>query len=323
MDILKIRYPENEKTTYIGKLLNLAEKPSLEGFLISDFTTQTIYRFVATEEFQPNQKYPLHFSEEQPIIYSKEEYLEYAGAFLQELKEKKFLKAVFSRVKDVPFDTTETEHLFDQLCDEYPDAFVYLISSEKIGTWVGASPEYVLERMGKEIYTMSLAGTKKSLQEEWTQKELLEQEYVTKFIEDSLRNIKVKQLKSIGPFDYQAGPVTHLKTDIYAETEIGTLELALFLHPTPAVSGLPKMEAIELIGKHERHDRSIYTGLIGFYSPQSCSLYVNLRCTQIQKDHAYLYLGGGFTKDSILEKEWEETENKSKTLINSINKLLK
>jgi isochorismate synthase len=45
------------------------------------------------------------------------------------------------------------------------------------------------------------------------------------------------------------------------------------------------------------------------------NIYVNLRCAQIIGDRLFLYLGGGFTADSDPEKEWEETENKSKTLL--------
>jgi isochorismate synthase len=46
------------------------------------------------------------------------------------------------------------------------------------------------------------------------------------------------------------------------------------------------------------------------------NIFVNLRCAQIIGDRIYLYLGGGFTAESDSEKEWEETENKSKTLLN-------
>ena len=45
------------------------------------------------------------------------------------------------------------------------------------------------------------------------------------------------------------------------------------------------------------------------------SLYVNLRCMQIKQDKAYIYVGGGITKDSIPNKEWEETVAKSKTML--------
>jgi len=321
IDLLKVRYPHNEISTYVGKLIHFSEKPAYEGFLITDFDTKNLYRFVVTEKYDSAKEYPLQFSNNEPLTYSKNEYISRATNFLNELIERKFLKAIFSRVKKVDFDAQKTELFFKKLCENYPDAFVYLLSSEKLGTWVGASPEYVLEKTGIELFTMALAGTKKDATIEWTEKERLEQEYVAKFIENSLRNIKVQKLKSIGPYDYQAGPVIHLKTDIYAESERSPLELALFLHPTPAVSGLPKMESIELISKHEQHERSLYAGLIGFYSPQNTSLYVNLRCAQIRKNAAYLYLGGGFTKDSDVVKEWEETENKSRTLINILEQL--
>lgn len=321
MDLIKIRYPESQAVTYAGKLINFSDKPSHSGFLITDFTTERLYRFAVTEQYDEQKEYPLHFSGEEPVVYSKEEYIYRASGFLDDLKRKKFLKAIFSRIKKVDFDSSKIHQLFEQLCEEYPDAFVYLLSSEKLGTWVGASPEYVLEKMGKELYTMSLAGTKKDESVAWTEKEILEQEYVTKFIENSLKNINVNNLKSIGPYDFHAGPVIHLKTDIYAETDLSSLELALFLHPTPAVSGLPKMESIDLIAEHETHSRSIYAGIIGFYAEQNSSLYVNLRCAQIRENAAYLYLGGGFTKDSDVEKEWEETENKSRTLMNIMAKL--
>ena len=44
------------------------------------------------------------------------------------------------------------------------------------------------------------------------------------------------------------------------------------------------------------------------------ALYVNLRCMQIDSQHTYLYVGGGITKDSIPQKEYEETQNKAQTM---------
>lgn len=321
IDILKVRYPESGVVSYAGKLITFSEKPAHSGFLVTDFTTENLYRFAVTEHYEENKEYPLHFKNNEPTVYSKDEYIYRAGDFLHAIQKKNFLKAIFSRVKKVSFNEQNTYALFDALCENYPDAFVYLLSCEKLGTWIGASPEFVLEKMGREIYTMSLAGTKKEEDTPWTEKEILEQDYVTKFIENSLKNIKVDNLKSIGPYDYHTGAVIHLKTDIYAESDRNSLELALFLHPTPAVSGLPKMESIALIKEHETHERSLYAGLIGFYGEQNCSLYVNLRCAQIQKENAFLYLGGGFTKDSDVEKEWEETENKSMTLLRIMEKM--
>ena len=47
----------------------------------------------------------------------------------------------------------------------------------------------------------------------------------------------------------------------------------------------------------------------------SSRLFVNLRCAQLFENTAYLYVGGGFTKDSIPDLEWDETENKAQTLL--------
>ena len=60
--------------------------------------------------------------------------------------------------------------------------------------------------------------------------------------------------------------------------------------------------------------------MIGVVGEQSTQLFVNLRCAEIIQNQAYLYLGGGFTKDSTVESEWSETENKAKTLLNVMKK---
>jgi isochorismate synthase len=93
-------------------------------------------------------------------------------------------------------------------------------------------------------------------------------------------------------------------------------EIAKDLHPTPAVSGTPRKDALDWIRSEEKHERQFYAGIIGSMDEHSMNLYVNLRCAQIIGSDIYLYVGGGFTADSIPEKEWEETENKSKTLLN-------
>ena len=48
-----------------------------------------------------------------------------------------------------------------------------------------------------------------------------------------------------------------------------------------------------------------------------------LSCAQLQENEAFLYLGGGFTTESIPELELDETENKSKTLIACMEKILR
>jgi isochorismate synthase len=97
----------------------------------------------------------------------------------------------------------------------------------------------------------------------------------------------------------------------------------LLLHPTPAVGGFPKLNAINFINENEGYNREYYSGYLGeinYNDNFATDLYVNLRCMQIQKNNdnfqAHLYTGCGITKDSIPEKEWFETVNKAMTLKN-------
>jgi isochorismate synthase len=110
--------------------------------------------------------------------------------------------------------------------------------------------------------------------------------------------------------------VIHLKTDISGKiTTTSIHEIISSLHPTPAVSGVPRNDAQFLIQMLEHHSRELYTGFFGNFSNNSARLYVNLRCAQVIDNEVFLYLGGGFTLESIPELEFDETENKSKTLI--------
>ncbi|MES2800013.1 MAG: chorismate-binding protein [Bacteroidota bacterium] len=306
---LKYRYPNSEIVEKSGQFVSYDGQV---GFLISDFSGKNTFVFEEKEEISQ-----LHFRDVAPIVILQHDYLSSAESFLNEIKSLNLGKAVLSRVKSIPFNHHKANDLFVALCEKYPSAFVYFLSDEALGTWIGASPEVLLQANEDRIQTMALAGTLPSNSSaSWTTKEELEQALVTDYIKDILTKNKVKDLKISERFEKSAGPVKHLCNEIsFSKVGIDLQKIAFLLHPTPAVSGLPKSEAMELIARHETHDRSLYAGIIGIQD----NLYVNLRCCEIQENTAYLYLGGGFTAQSDVQKEWEETENKSKTLISVIN----
>ncbi len=319
-DYLLYRYPGSE----IVHVEGIVEKSTFDnlkdGFIFTDFLKENCYIFRESVE---TKNFEIHFDTEKPYVFTKNEYLNQATSFLNCIQQLQLGKAVFSRIKTALFDTNKTLQLFSELCDKYPNALVYLVSSKQMGTWIGASPEVLLEAHDDYLFTMSLAGTKKvNANIEWTEKEIIEQELVTDFIADELKKMQVDSLEIIGPYNFEAGPVEHLRTDICAQiSTIAPIEIAMNLHPTPAVSGLPRAEAIALIKTLETHDRGLYTGMIGLISENTARLFVNLRCAQIQEKNTYLYIGGGFTAQSIPEMEWEETENKSQTLLNAMRNL--
>jgi isochorismate synthase len=186
-----------------------------------------------------------------------------------------------------------------------------------LGQWIGATPEILIKGMNNSFLSMSLAGTKKADDASpWGEKEMEEQNFVSQFIEKTLLNHDVQNVTFDGPKTVQAGPLNHLRTDFQWKSTTNTAwQIAQDLQPTPAVSGTPVQAATEWILSNEKHERLFYAGMIGELQAESMNVYVNLRCGQIIGDQLYLYLGGGFTAESDAEKEWEETENKSKTLL--------
>jgi len=274
----------------------------------------------------------------------KENFLYWVNASIQEIKAGNFQKVVLSRTDEKALeDGYSTLHFFESLCQVYPQAFVsafYVPSLQQ--TWICATPE-VLVSVNREgiLKTISLAGTQSVLTKDgqiihpqdarWSQKEIEEQAFVSRYIIECFKKIRLREYIENGPKTIQAGNLLHLKTEYIVDTralnftQLPGIMLSL-LHPTSAVCGTPKEAAIDWIKKAETHDREFYSGYVGPVNlNDEIYLYVNLRTVKITKDtHGYLatyYAGCGITEDSDPEQEWEETEMKCQTLqrILSIN----
>jgi isochorismate synthase len=315
MDVLLYRFPLGKKQKLFGEFstVDLSEN-KVNGFIISSFDKLNSYVFKEESDFKAID-FSFHSSKEIPFVISKSDYLEQANLFIERIKNEKLQKAILSRIKKVEVDSTKLIDYFDRLCDKYPNTLVYLASSPLFGTWLGATPEVLLKVENEVAETMSLAGTKKSESIDWTSKEIEEQSIVTDYVKEIIQDLNPKEIHINGPYTYQAGPVFHLRTDFKFDLlNDNIFNLVKKLHPTPAIGGLPLVNSLKLIVETEKHDRNLYTGFIGLINENQSNLFVNLRSCQIIGNNAYLYLGGGFTKDSILIDEWGETENKALTL---------
>jgi isochorismate synthase len=286
-----------------------------QGFLVTDFLVNDPLVLIPDDR---NENAEPIFSVELPHETAQEEYLHLSNRIHQEIRAGACDKVVLSRTKSVPYNTDFLSSDFERLCETYPNAFVYLVSSLKYGTWIGATPELLLHKSGDQYQTVALAATKKKDDlSDWTDKEYFEQGVVKEFIVQRLRELGCEGIQSNDRHEYLAGPLKHLRNEItFKSTSIPLDKLVQSLHPTPAVSGLPQDKAIAIIKKLERHDRALYAGVIGVVDEQSSHLFVNLRCAQVFKNTLCLYVGGGHTEASDPLAEWEETENKAKTLLN-------
>ncbi|RRQ48800.1 isochorismate synthase [Maribacter algicola] len=259
---------------------------------------------------------------------------------IDSIRSGKLEKVVLSRTKDVPISISIFA-IFQRLISSYGSAFCYLWYHPEVGTWLGATPEILLKVRGDVFITMSLAGTQLVSGDDtipvWGKKEYHEQQVVTDYIEQSLKDgvtdLKIGDLETV-----RAGHLWHLRTKVsgrFIKEKLGTLIESL--HPTPAVCGIPKERAKKFIRENEPYDRMFYTGYLGELNLKNevdrsantrnteqkayrsvmdaTELYVNLRCMKMNGNRATLFVGGGITSDSDPWKEWEETENKSQTLL--------
>ncbi|TXD84163.1 isochorismate synthase [Subsaximicrobium wynnwilliamsii] len=257
------------------------------------------------------------------------------------IADNKFKKVVISREEVLPIDEQSPFTLFENLLQCYPSAMVYIWFHPKVGLWLGATPETLLQVEGLRFKTMALAGTQAYIDTEavvWDAKNIMEQQLVTNFIEDQLQPV-VATLNIMDAETIKAGRLLHLRSHISGilKSDGNKLKhLLQALHPTPAVCGLPKSEAKAFILKNENYNREFYAGFLGELNLSKTTsrnpnrrnvennayasitklshLYVNLRCMQIKQQNAHLYVGGGITQSSNPEAEWEETVNKLQTM---------
>lgn len=260
------------------------------------------------------------------------------ATFHEALNAHRFDKLVLSTKRAFLYQPVKAFSSFYKACKLYPKMMVSLVNSSKTGTWLGATPEILLKGQGQHYQTMSLAGTMLSSDEacqnphdlsQWSSKDRQEQEYVTNYIREVIEPYALS-IKEQGPYIAMAGPVCHLRTDfeftIKDESSLGMLIGKL--HPTPAVCGLPKVEAYQFIIESESINRRYYSGILGPLNLDNASkLFVNLRCMEIKFPKTtdinqcvvgMAYAGGGNLRQSQCHLELQEACNKMKAICSAI-----
>lgn len=172
------------------------------------------------------------------------------------IQQGQFDKVVLSR-KIVLKEQISIIETFQSLISTYPTAFRYLFFHPKIGLWMGATPEQLVKINQNQFETVALAGTQLYSENViWATKEIEEQQFVTDYIvtkvKDKINNLIVSDAKTV-----KAGNLAHLKSFISGELtpDFQANDLIKALHPTPAVCGLPKVQAIDFILKNEGYNR--------------------------------------------------------------------
>ena len=322
---------------------------SESGFVFAPFNSDSSTILLHKDEYLTAQLQPSDTSSKNDSFITnvneteKDDYMKLVAKAISEINNGELDKVVLSRKIDV-LGSVDHFEMFQRMQNEYPKAFCYLWHHPKVGTWMGATPEILVNTKGIEFTTMSLAGTQSSNElgkPQWTTKEFTEQQMVTDYIKEALKN-EVSSIRTSEVESIQAGQLWHLRTKLngrFSPSKFGNLLRAL--HPTPAVCGTPMQKAKNFIHENEYYDRTYYTGFLGELNfkgelsrnrntrnqensayksvVKKSELFVNLRCMQIHTDKVSIYVGGGITCDSIPKNEWDETVLKSNTMFRILN----
>ena len=175
-------------------------------------------------ELNSESKTGFHKGEKKEVSRNSSDYINLVETTIEAIKSGKFQKAVPARQIEITLDKNfDPIGTFLALCHAYPNAFISLVSIPKIGTWLGATPEVLLEVEGTNIFkTVALAATQKRNPEKttgdtaWTQKEIEEQAMVSRFIINCFKKIRLRE------FEERAHPVHRLegKADPAASTAV-------------------------------------------------------------------------------------------------------
>jgi menaquinone-specific isochorismate synthase len=200
------------------------------------------------------------------------------------------------------------------------------------GPLLGASPELLVRRRGRWAWSLPMAGTVErggSRAEDKrlvaalrsSPKELDEHRLVVEDVRGRLGRL-CQEVFVKGPELVGLSSVTHLATTVTGRLNLpapSALAIAGVLHPTPAVGGLPREDALATIAELEGFDRGQYAGPVGWVDGRGDGDWaVALRCAHVDGRRAVLSAGAGIVAGSDPEAEWAETQAKLEPMMRAL-----
>jgi para-aminobenzoate synthetase/4-amino-4-deoxychorismate lyase len=202
------------------------------------------------------------------------------------------------------------------------------------------SPELFFRKKGDEITVRPMKGTaskgKHSLEEQYNSRELhydIKNRSENVMIVDLLRNDLARLLYGHGEsrvyvdslFDVESyESLLQMTSTIKARSALSIMsnlnltELFRALFPCGSITGAPKIRTMQIIDELEKERRGVYTGAIGYFSPDGSAVFnVPIRTVRLRKSSGEMGIGAGITHDSIPEEEWKESLLKGRFLTHS------
>lgn len=241
-------------------------------------------------------------------------------------------KVVLATALDVDLEgPVEPPAVLERLRRTYPDCYRFLVQPTDGAGFFGAPPERLVRLSGRDAETEALAG---SVERGDTPEEdaalatsLLESDKLQEeqgLVVDAIRD-GLAPLGEVTVGDQTVRKLTniqHLQTPIAATLDGPThvLSVVAALHPTPAVGGVPREMALDLIREAETFERGWYAGPVGWFDGDGDGEFaVGIRSGVAGGDRATLFAGNGIVSDSDPDEEWAEIGPKLRPILDELD----
>jgi len=251
----------------------------------------------------------------------KEEYMRSIEKVTDVIRAGEVDKVVIARALELHFkEALAPASALYQAANEQPESFLFgLEAGEQF--FFGATPERLVKVEQQKALSTCLAGStprgQSVEQDEALGQALLndsknrsEHQYVVQMIGDVFKEHCLEPRIPLNPKLMKIRDIQHLYTPVEGELKNGSslLDLVEALHPTPALGGEPKQQALSLIRSYEPLNRGYYAAPIGWIDAKGDGEFaVAIRSALLDGDKAYLFAGGGIVADSTPEAEYDET----------------
>jgi anthranilate synthase component 1 len=243
---------------------------------------------------------------------------------------------IFQAVISRRFETVYKDNLLNAyrvLRTTNPSPYMVFMQNDDVQL-ISTSPETLVRLKDGKLSTFPIAGSRPRGKDK-EEDEVLEKELLTDEKELSEHNMlvdlarndvgKISEYRSVRVTDYMRiqrySRIMHITSEVEGSIikEKDALAAIEAILPAGTLSGAPKIRACEIIEELEKAPRGIYGGAVGYIDfTGNMDTCIAIRMAVKKNDKVYVQAGGGIVADSVPEKEYEESENKAKAVIEAI-----
>ncbi len=261
--------------------------------------------------------------------FKRKDFIESVKTARRYIEDGDIIQTVISQRWEKKLDTSPFS-LYRALRSVNPSPYMFYLEAGEVKL-VGSSPEILVKLDDNRATVRPIAGTRprggNDKEESRLEKSLLEDEKERAehiMLVDLGRNdlgrvcrpgsVRVTELMAIERYSH----VMHIVSNVEGILKPGkkATDLLKATFPAGTVAGAPKIRAMEIIEELEPVKRGPYAGASGYFSLQgNMDFCINIRTFVVKDDRVYIQAGAGIVADSIPEKEYAETKNKARGLM--------